>query len=135
MHQTIVHNKNGVLIWAIYSPTDMVITLNGLSSRRIQEADSFPFLIPPLFTSSLRTYLAQYLQKLLCTPGVPLMRTPSSRIQKPNKCRITRITSAQSVQAQSATRKNTLPYQEPLYFLCAYCIDSPLNGLMALHCP
>ena len=38
---------------------------NGLSSRRIQEANSFPILIPPLFTSSLRTYLAQYLRQYI----------------------------------------------------------------------
>ena len=50
--------KNRVLIRAIYSPTDMVISLNELLSRRIQEVDSFPILIPPLFTSPLRTYLA-----------------------------------------------------------------------------
>ena len=53
------------LIRAIYLPTNMVISLNGLSSRRIQEADSFPILIPPLFTSSLRTYLAQYLRQYI----------------------------------------------------------------------
>ena len=61
----IFHNKNGVLIRAIYSPTDMVIILNGLSSRRIQEADSFPLLTPPPFTSPLRMYLAQYLREFM----------------------------------------------------------------------
>ena len=40
----------------------------------------------------------------------------SPRIQQPNKCRMARTISAQSVQAQSSTRKNTLPCQEPLYF-------------------
>ena len=57
------------LLWlvsrAIYSPMDMVISLNGLSSRRIQEVDLFPILIPPLFTSPLRTYLVQYLRQYI----------------------------------------------------------------------
>ena len=57
-----LHFKNGVLIRVIYSPTDMVIILNRLSSRRIQEAYSFLFLISPPFTSPLCTYLAQYLK-------------------------------------------------------------------------
>ena len=35
---------------------------------------------------------------------------------------MTRTTSAQSVQAQNSTRKNTLLCQEPLYyFVCVYC--------------
>ena len=44
-------------------------------------------------------------------------------IQQPNKCRMARTTSAQSVQAQNSTRKNTLPCQEPLYFFffSVYC--------------
>ena len=43
----------------------MVIILNGLLSRRIQEADSFPFLISPPFTSPLRMYLVQYLSQFI----------------------------------------------------------------------
>ena len=39
-----------------------------------------------------------------------------SKIQQLNKCRMTSTTSAQSVQAQNSTRKNTLLCQEPLYF-------------------
>ena len=44
----------------------------------------------------------------------------SPRIQQPNKCCMARTTSAQSVQAQSSTRKNTLPCQEPLYFFSVF---------------
>ena len=41
----------------------------------------------------------------------------SSKIQQFNKCHMARTTSAQSVQAQISTRKNTILCQEPLYFL------------------
>ena len=48
--------------------------------------------------------------------GADLLWFVSPRIQQPNKCCMARTTSAQSVQAQSSTRKNTLPCQESLYF-------------------
>ena len=50
----------------------------------------------------------------------------SSRIHQPNKCCMARTTSAQSVQAQSSTRKNTLPCQESLYFffMCIVCCSN-----------
>ena len=54
--------------------------------------------------------------------GTDLLWLVSPRIQQPNKCRMARTTSTQSVQAQSSIRKNTLLCQEPLYFLCVYCI-------------
>ena len=44
----------------------------------------------------------------------------SPKIQQPNKCRMARTTSAQSVQAQNSTRKNTLSCQEPLYFFSVF---------------
>ena len=49
-----------------------------------------------------------------------LLRLVSPKIKQPNKCRMARTTSAQSVQAQSSTRKNTLPCQEPLYFISVF---------------
>ena len=48
--------------------------------------------------------------------GADLLWLVSPRIQQPNKCCMARTTSALSVQAQSSTRKNTLPCQESLYF-------------------
>ena len=48
--------------------------------------------------------------------GADLLWLVSPRIQQPNKCCMARTTSAQSVEAQSSTRKNTLPCQESLYF-------------------
>ena len=50
--------------------------------------------------------------------GADCLWLVSPRIQQPNKCRMARTTSTQCVQAQSSTRKNTLPCQYPLYFLC-----------------
>ena len=41
--------------------------------------------------------------------GVDRFWIVSPRIQQPNKCRMARTTTAQSVQAQNSTRKNTLP--------------------------
>ena len=48
--------------------------------------------------------------------GADLLWLISPKIQQPNKCCMARTTSAQSIQAQSSTRKNTLPCQESLYF-------------------
>ena len=48
--------------------------------------------------------------------GAGLLWLVSPKIQQPNKCRMARTTSAQSIQAQSSTRKNTLLCQELLYF-------------------
>ena len=55
--------------------------------------------------------------------GADLLWLVSPRIQQSNKCRMDRTTSAQSVQAQNSTRKNTLPCQESLYFffVCIVC--------------
>ena len=55
--------------------------------------------------------------------GADFLWLVSPRIQQPNKCCMARIISAQSVQAQNSTRKNTLPCLESLYFfLCVYCM-------------
>ena len=52
--------------------------------------------------------------------GADLFWLVSPRIQQPNKYRMARTTSAQSVQAQSSTRKNTLPCQEPPIFFSVF---------------
>ena len=49
--------------------------------------------------------------------GADLFWLVSPRRQQPNKCCMARTTSAQSVQAQNSTKKNTLLCQKPLYFL------------------
>ena len=54
--------------------------------------------------------------------GAYLLWLVSPKIQQPNQCCMARTTSAQSVQAQSSTRKNTLPCQESLYFFLFVCI-------------
>ena len=51
----------------------------------------------------------QVLGWLNLVTGADLLWLVSPRIQQPNKCRMARTTSAQSIQAQSSTRKNTLP--------------------------
>ena len=58
--------------------------------------------------------------------GADLLWLVSPRIQQPNKCCMARTTSAQSVQAQNSTRKNTLPCQESLYFffMCIVCCSN-----------
>ena len=58
--------------------------------------------------------------------GADLLWLVSPRIQQPNKCCMARTTSAQSVQAQISTRKNTLPCQESLYFffVCIVCCSN-----------
>ena len=55
--------------------------------------------------------------------GADLLWLVSPKIQQSNKCRMGRTIYAQSVQAQSSTRKNTLPCQESLYFffMCIVC--------------
>ena len=54
----------------------------------------------------------------------------SHKIRQPNKCRMARTTSTQSVQTQSSTRKYTLPCQESLYFffVCIVCCSN-LDGV------
>ena len=46
----------------------------------------------------------------------------SPRIQQPNKFRMDRTTSAQSVQAKNFSRKNILPCQEPLFFFSFFFV-------------
>ena len=58
----------------------------------------------------------QALDWLNFVTGADLLWLISPKIQQPNKCCMARTTSAQSIQAQSSTRKNTLPCQESLYF-------------------
>ena len=59
----------------------------------------------------------QALGSLNFVTGANLLWLVSPKIQQPNKYHMARTTSAQSVQAQISTEKNTLPCQEPLYFL------------------
>ena len=47
---------------------------------------------------------------------VDLLWLVSPKKQQPNKCRMDRTTFAQSAQAQSSTRKNTLLWLDSLYF-------------------
>ena len=65
----------------------------------------------------------QALGWLIFVTGADLLWLVSPRIQQPNKCCMARTVSAQNVQAQSSTRKNTLPCQESLYFffVCIVC--------------
>ena len=68
--------------------------------------------------------------------GADFLWLVSPRIQQPNKCCMARKTSAQSVQAQSSTRKNTLPCQESLYFfLCVYWSYISNFDTSTLHLP
>ena len=68
----------------------------------------------------------QALSWLNFVTGADLLWLVSPRIQQSNKCCMDRTTSAQSVQAQISTKKNTLPCQESLYFffVCiVYCCN------------
>ena len=68
--------------------------------------------------------------------GVNLLWLVSPKMQQPNKCCMARTTSAQSVQAQSSTRKNTLSCQESLYFffVCIVCYSSPWLAKLRNRC-
>ena len=52
--------------------------------------------------------------------GADLLWVVSPRIQQPNKCRMARTTSAQSVQAQNFTIKNTLPCHPRGWFISIF---------------
>ena len=77
----------------------------------------------------------QALDWLNFVTGADLLWLVSPRIQQPNKCCMVRTTSAQSIQAQNSTWKNTLPCQESLYFffVCIVCISN--FDTSTLHLP